>query len=276
MGTTVNKIQMTLDSLTKAWWFYLLLLLPIFIRPYATEGYDVNQTMDVIMQALSKPLIYSVPVLFPIAKAIPVILIIGVMVLGNKLRRAFNVYVALLFLAISIFQNSGQTEIYGLVVTTGNLILVLIVALMWVWEVFAERNDFEPRRIPVWRWWVVPMAAFALLAPVDSSTLSPDFNPVRLLTSEAGLTNCMMIPVILAVLTLYFRTVSLTVLRIMSFAGIYFGIMNVVMWFFVFSYGWWMGLLHIPLLTISIYAFVLGHLKIDKGGAWLKCSEELL
>jgi hypothetical protein len=262
VSTVANKIQMKLDSLTKKWWFYLLLLLPIFIRPYVTEGYTADQTVDVIMQALSKPLIYSVPIFFPIAKAALIILITGVMVLGNRVRRAFNIYFALLFLAIAIFQNAGQTETYGLVVTTGNLILILIVALVWVWEVFVERNDFEPRRIPAWRWWVVPLAAFALLAPVDSITLTPDFSLVRLLTSEAGLTNCMVLPVILSILTLYFPTVNLSVLRIMGFAGIYFGLLNVVIWFFVFSYGWWMGVLHIPLLLISIFAFILGHQKV--------------
>jgi hypothetical protein len=28
--------------------------------------------------------------------------------------------------------------------------------------------------------------------------------------------------------------------------------------FIVISPGWWMGVLHIPLLSISVYAFVLG------------------
>lgn len=228
------------------------------------------------MQALSNPLIYSIPILFPIAKAIPVLLIVGLIILGNRMRRAFNIYTALLFLAVAISQNSGQTETYGLVITFGNLIMVLFIALVWILEIFAERNDFEPRRIPLWRWWVVPIATFALLAPVDSSTLSPDFNPVRLLTSESGLTNCMMIPVILAILTLYYPTVNLSVLRIMSFIGIYFGIMNVVTWFFILSYGWWMGVLHVPLVTLSIYAFVLGHLKIEQELARLKQGEEFL
>jgi hypothetical protein len=155
--------------------------------------------MDVIMEALSQPFIYAVPVLFPIAKVIPVVSVAGVIVLGNKMRRVFSVYVALLFLAIAIFQNAARTETYGLVVSTGNLILVLIVGLLWVWEVFAERNDFTPRKQPLWRWWFMPLAALALLAPADSHTLAPDFSLTRLLTSESGLTNCMMLPVILAV-----------------------------------------------------------------------------
>jgi hypothetical protein len=140
------------------------------------------------------------------------LLIIGVLALGNKIRRAFNIYIGILFLVLAIFQNAGQTKTYGLVVTTGNLILILIVALSWLWEVFAEQNNFEPRKRPLWRWWPVPLAALALLAPVDSITLAPDFRLTQLLTSESRLTSCMMIAVILSVLTLYFPTVNLTLL----------------------------------------------------------------
>jgi hypothetical protein len=36
------------------------------------------------------------------------------------------------------------------------------------------------------------------------------------------------------------------------------GAVNMLVWFVVLPSGWWMGVLHIPLLVISIYAFVLG------------------
>jgi hypothetical protein len=251
-----------LNAITRKWWFYLLLLLPMFARTCASKGYDARQSIEVIMEALANPLIYNFPVLFPIAKAIPVILIVGVILLGNKMRRAFNVYVAFLFLAIAIFQNSAQTAKFGFVVSTGNLIMVLLIALIWIWEVFTEQNDFTPRKRSLWRWWVIPMAALALLAPVSSSASSsvplPDFSLARLLASESGLTNCMMTPVILAVLTLYHPTVNLPLLRVMSFVGIYFGIVNMIVWFIVIPPGWWMGVLHIPLLSISFFAFILG------------------
>jgi hypothetical protein len=85
--------------------------------------------------------------------------------------------------------------------------MVLIVSFVWLWETFAERNDFSPRKRSLWKWWVVPLAIFALLAPVSSSASSsipiPDFTLARLMASESGLTNCMTIPVVLTVLALY-------------------------------------------------------------------------
>ena len=50
--------------------------------------------------------------------------------------------------------------------------------------------------------------------------LTPDVNPIRPLTNQAGLTFCLFTPALLAVLTLFHPTVNLPVLRIL--AAIYF------------------------------------------------------
>jgi hypothetical protein len=241
-----------------------LLLLLFLIPPYASRSYDPRETTDLVLEALSQPLIYTFPALMPIAKAIPAILIIGVAALGNRVRRIFNAYVALLYVALACFQNTALTDAYGLVIIRSNLALFLIVALFWMWEVIAERNDFEPRQQPLWKWWVAPLALLAFLAPIDASTMSPDFSLMHLLTNESGLTYCMMTPVILAVMTLYHPAVNLAVLRVSSFVGMMLGAMNMMIWFVMRPSGWWMGVLHITLLAISIYAFVLAHQREEQ------------
>ena len=256
----LQRIQGKLDALTKKWWLYLILLLLFFIPSQASRDFDPRESMDLIGQVLSNPLIYAFPLLMPIAKLIPAMLIGGVMIFGNRMRRAFNVYVALLYIALAIFQTTAVTDRYGLVVITGNLALVLVVGLLWVWEVIVERHNFAPRRRRLWKWWVAPVAAVALLAPVYASTMTPDFSLVRLLSNEAGLTCCMMTPVVLAVLTLFHPTVNLAVLRASSFMGMLLGAVNMIVWFFVQPWGWWMGVMHIPLVVISVYGFVLGQL----------------
>lgn len=90
-------------------------------------------------------------------------------------------------------------------------------------------------------------------------------SPVRLLTNEAGLTFCMMTPVVLAVLTLFHPTINPAVLRVSSFAGVLLGTANMIVWFAVESWGWWMGVLHIPLVVLSIYAFVIAHVGAPGG-----------
>jgi hypothetical protein len=258
-----KTIQERLDRLTGKWWLYLLLLLLFFTPAYASKGYDPRDSMALTEQVLLNPLIFALPVLMPIAKVIPAVLIVAVVVLGNRVRRAFNGYVALLYMALAVFQAMAFTDQYGFVVLFGNLVTVLVVALLWAWEVFAEENEFEPRTWPLWKWWVAPLALFALLGPVNPSTMSPDFSPLRLLTSESGLTYCMMTPVILAVLTLYYPTVNRAVLRVSSFVGIIYGAVNMLTWFVLKPSGWWMGVLHLPLVAISIYAFVLAHRRVQ-------------
>ena len=253
----IEGIQVKLDAVTRKWWLYVLLLLLFFIPTYAARGYDPRRSVDLIGRVLADPLINAFPVLMPIAKMIPVVLVAGLFAYGNRARRAFNVYVTVLFLALALLQSIALTTEYGLVVLSGNLALVLVVALAWTWEVVAEENDFASRQHPLWRWWVAPVAIVAFLAPIDTGPMSPDFNPVRLLTNEAGLTFCMMTPVVLAVLTLFHPTVNLAALRVTSFAGALFGVVNMIVWFAIEPWGWWMGVLHVPLLLISVYAFAL-------------------
>lgn len=255
----VNKIQGALDRLTRKWWLYILLMLLFFLPSYAERSFDPRQSSDLVGEVLSNPIINTNPILGPIAKLIPVVLIAAIFLSGNRARRLFNSFVALLTLAIALFQNSAITKGHGLVVLTGNLILILVVSFAWMWEVAAERNDFSPRKFPLWKWWVAPVTLLPFLAPVNSISLSPDFNLAGMLTNSSGLTYCFITPVVLAVLSLFHPTVNLPVLRISSFIGILFGAINMLMWFVMEPLGWWMGILHIPLVILSLYTFVLSH-----------------
>jgi hypothetical protein len=248
--------QRRLDWLTRRWWLYPAILVVFFLPPYATGGYDPQASTDLIGATLAAPVIFSLPWLMPVSKVLTLAAVVGVLALGNRARRPFDGYVALAYLAIAIFQNTAQTEAYGLVVLLGNVAVVLLVALFWIWETVAGVNDFSPRRRPLWRWWVAPLALLAFLSPIDPATMAPDFSPLRPLTNESCLTFCMVTPVFLAMLTLFHPSVNLATMRVTGFAGILLGIVNMLTWFVLEPSGWWMGVLHLPLLTISLVAFV--------------------
>ncbi len=253
-----DRIQGKLDALTRQWWLYPILLLLFFLPSQAAKGFDPRESVDLIGQVLSRPLIFSFPILLPVAKVIPVVLIAGVFLLGNRMRRAFNVYVALLYLALAFLQTTAVTDRYGLAIITGNMALILVVGLVWLWEAIAELNDFSQRRRRLWEWWVAPLALVALLAPVDATTMAPDLHPLGMLCNGAGLTFCMMTPVILAVLAVHSPSVNGAVLRISSCVGLLLGAVNLIMWFVLQPWGWWMGVMHIPLVALSAYGLVLG------------------
>ena len=48
------------------------------------------------------------------------------------------------------------------------------------------------------------------------------------------------------------------------FVALIFGLINAITWFGLVPSGWWMGVLHIPLLAISVYAFGLAQHR-DRG-----------
>jgi hypothetical protein len=252
---TITK-QAWPEKLARKWWFFAAILLLFFAPSYSAVRVEPTDIAQLIVEVLSRPLIYSIPALFPIFKIIPILLILAIIVFGDRSTRAFSIYVVVVSVLIAVFQTMAVTESYGFAIMTGSLFVYLLVAAFWIWEAIVGQNDFSPRKVPLWRWWVVPLSFLAFWLPIDE-ILRPDFSPLLILTSEAGVTYCMMTPVFLAVLVLFYPTVNGALLRVTSFVGLITGILNIIQEFFVFPEAWWMGVLHLPLLAISGYAFIL-------------------
>ena len=166
------------------------------------------------------------------------------------------------YLLFAVLQNVSITERYGFGIVTGNFILMLLVAVLWFWEASVNRNNFTLHRFPVIRYWVVPLAFFAFWYPVNPDSMKPDFNLIYLFTNGAGLAFCTMTPVYLGILTLYYPHVNIPSMRVTGLLGIIIGFWNMVVNFlFKPNILWWNGVLHLPLVFISIYAFVLSFRK---------------
>lgn len=257
--TNLTYQQGKLERLTRRWWFYGLFVLIQFIPPYASKGYKFpDEWGDVIMHAIRYAFIYSYSVVFPIFKIIPIILVICIIIFRNKVARIFNIYVSLSYVLFAFGQSVAVTKRYGVAVCTINVVMFLVVAAFWAWEAIVVKNDFKPTRIPLWRYWVVPLLLLAFWYPLDFRTAKPDFNPAHLFTNVAGVTFCMMTSVYVGLLTLYWPRVNQAVLRVTSIVGLIIGLYNVNL-NFIFKPGilWWNGILHIPLLVISLYGLIL-------------------
>lgn len=85
-----------------------------------------------------------------------------------------------------------------------------------------------------------------------------DFNLAYLFINPAGLAFCTMTLVYLSILTLYRPKVNMATLRVTSLLGIIIGFWNMVVNFLMKpDVLWWNGVLHLPLMIVSIYAFIL-------------------
>jgi hypothetical protein len=254
----VQDIQTRLERWTRKWWFFLLIVLVQFIPPYAAKGYDPAQTGLVVSEILRNGLVETWAPVYPLFKIVPMILAALILLLRDRVRSLFSAYAALTYVLFAFLQSIAVTESLGLGIILNNIIMFLLVAAFWLWEAIAQETSFAPQARPWWKYWVVPVAFLAFWYPLNPETGLPDFNPILLFNNVAGLAFCMMTPVYLAVLTLCHPKVNLATLRVTSLIGIIIGLYNMLVNFgFDPSMLWWNGVLHIPLLSISIYAFAL-------------------
>ena len=260
-----NKLHRSkVERITRRWWFFLLFVLLQFVTPpYASKGYRWEEWGNVIMHSLRYAVVCSYPEIFPIFKVIPIVLITLIIIFRNRVGRLFSTYVAFSYILFAVGQNIAVTEKYGVAICTLNLIMFPLVACFWAWEAVVLQNDFSRTKLPIWRYWVVPLAFIAFWYPADIETAKPDFNPLGLFTNVAGVTFCMMTPVYVGLLTLYWPKVNMAVLRVTSLVGLIIGLYNVHLNFYVMpSILWWNGVLHIPLLSISVYGLILSLKKV--------------
>jgi hypothetical protein len=155
-------------------------------------------------------------------------------------------------------QSISVTEKYEIAVCTLNLAMFLIVAMFWIWETIALKNNFAMTRQPMWKYWVVPIALLAFWYPLSPKTAMPDFNLFYLFINGAGLAFCTMTPVYVGLLTLYYPKVNIATLRVTSLVGLIVGLYNMHHNFIIKpDIRWWNGVLHLPLLAISLYGLIL-------------------
>jgi len=256
--TNLIPLQVKLERITRRWWFFgLFVLMQFTIPPYASKGYKIEDWGNVIMHALGNAIVYKHSEIYPFFKVIPIILLVCIFVFRNKVARLFTIYVSISYMLFAIGQNIAITEKYGITICTINLVMFPLVAAFWAWEAVVLKTDYTFRRLPIWRYWVVPLAILAFWAPSGRGG-GPGFNPVLLFTNGAGLAFCMMTPVYVGLLTLYWPRVNLPAMRVTSLVGLIIGLYNMYGNFGINpARRWWNGVLHIPLLVISLYGLIL-------------------
>jgi hypothetical protein len=258
MKAEKSKPTNLMNKTVTKWWFYLIIVLLFFMIPsYTQKGASYQESQNIIKEVLTNPLIYSFTPLFWISKAAFVLLVLLLIFQGEKMPRILASIIAVFYFGIAVFQNTAQTNSFGFAMLSGNVVLMLVVAISWIVEAINPKSDFSSVRVPLWKWWVLPLAVLAFWFPTDASGTTPQFTLTNLVSNGSMLTFCMMTPVVLGILTIFYPRVNIITMRVTSFVGTMFGVTNEVEWFILNPSMWWMGILHIPLITISLYAFAI-------------------
>jgi hypothetical protein len=233
----------------------LILLICTFLPTLAAVPFAQEESTLVIRDVFMRT---SVAYLWlsPAIHVITILLIVALYRYGTRVGRVTDAFFGILFLFFAFSNHIAITENYGLVVLTGNLVPILIVGLFWMWEVYKPLNAYVFPRLPAWRYWVLPFVFLAFWSPINAE-LSPDFNPLLLLTSSFGVMYCPTTPLIVAVLTLIYPRVNIFLLRITSFVGLLIGLFNAMSFFMMPGYTLWNLILHVPLIFISAYGLLI-------------------
>jgi len=234
---------------------FAVLFLCVFLPPITTVSFTAQETTivirDVFIQTSAAYLWLS-----PVIHVTTIVLLIALYLYGPKMGRVVDAYFGILFLFTAFSNHIAMTENYGLAVITGNLVMILIVGLFWMWEAFRPRNEYVFQRLPAWRYWVLPFAILAFWSPINAD-LSPNFSPLLLLTSSFGVMFCPTTPVLIAILTLIYPRVNIHLLRITSFVGLLIGLFNAMSLFVMPGYTLWNLIIHTPLIFISTYGLLI-------------------
>lgn len=230
----------------------LVLFLCIFLPTYASVHFNQQETMlvirDVFIQTSTSYLWLS-----PVIHITTIMLIISIFLYGRRIGRIANAYFGILFIFMALSNHIAISENYGLVVITGNMAQIVVVSLFWFWDVLKSQNVYVFKRLPLWRYWVIPFAVLAFWSPINAN-LTPNFSPLLFLTSSFGMMFCPTTPVVIAILTLIFPRVNKYVLGVTSFVGLLIGAFNAMSLFIMPGYSLWNFILHTPLISISLYS----------------------
>lgn len=256
--TRIQSIQCTLEAKTRRWWFFVgMILLQFLIPPYASKGFALPEWGNIIGYTLGKAWVHSLKPLFPILHVIPTIFILSIIFLRNRVRRAFSLYVGVSYVLFALAQDIAVTPRYGVSIVTINVLMILLVAAVWFWEAVALKNEFAPGKQHLWKYLLLAPAFLAFWYPARNGC-TPDFNPVYMLTGPSGAAFCLMTPVYLTVLIFIHPRVNVMTLRVTGVVGTIIGLYNVVPTLVIWSdTDWWNGVLHVPLLAISVLAVIL-------------------
>jgi len=247
-------------------WLKIVLIIVFFIPAYAQVSYDPSEIGDIIAAVLSNPLVIQVEWLLPIFRLmLLVVIVLSIMGLNFTKKLAMGYYVFVLSI-VGIFQNMANTEEYGFVVLIGNILVQFVVLAFCAYDIFIGKTVIDKENLNVKRLWIIPLMLLAFLMPYSRDSVGnvyPSFS-FNIFYNEAGVTYCMITPVIIGLMLLYSKGVDKATLSIVSYVGFIFGLMNMVTWFGMNNDNWWMGVLHLPLLIIAFYGLIIAYRERPK------------
>lgn len=225
------------------------------LLPIATKGFRWENIGDLIIYTLGHAPIQR---MYPYAWTFQIVSLVMLMLLvlrRETMSRWFMLYAGCCYVLYAIIQNVAVTDKYGFSMVTVNVVMMLLVALLWMREAWRGSSRLTFGNLNRRTAWLIPMALFCLWWPIDMMCgAEPDFSPIHLFAGGSAMAFCPMTPFFLVLLLLSKENIDLTLLRVTALVGFIIGCYN--MGNFATDAGFYLGLYHLPLVGISLYALL--------------------
>lgn len=246
----------TLARISSKWWFFIMLfLLQFLLVPYASVNFDWQHLNDIIYTTLGNAFQTKLGDSTIYFQTLSLLLLVALFIFRNRMRFVFNLYVTLSYALTAIIQNLAVTEKYGLSIVTVNVIMFLFVAYVWLQETLHPENDYSFANFK-WKYsWMIILSLFAYLCPLATDGFN--FNPLHFFHKNSATAFCLITPLFLTIMTLNIPRINIVTYRITAIIGTIIGFYNMFAFFNPYTVN--LGILHIPLLTVSLYAWILSY-----------------
>ena len=253
---------MKIQKLIYRKWYKVMLVMIMFIPVITQEKFDSRYTVNVIAEVLKHPYIDNIGILLPVTKVFLFLAFLSLFFMKKHGEKILLGYYAGILIPVSLFQNMAETQ-YGFTFVVGNMIIQLLVCIVLIADLVKGASCISSDQLDRTKLWVISLMCFAFMMPyaIQNDIIVPSLSSV--LTNEAGVTYCMITPVILGMMILFHRGMNPETMHIAAFVGFSFGILNMMTWFGFQIQNWWMGICHLPLFILSFYALRLSAKKAE-------------
>lgn len=251
----------TFDRFLLSWRFIVLMVILQFILPpVASKGFQWEAWGDIIVNTLMHAFIQNMYLHAWVFQVAAIGMLLLLIVRKEKMSRWFMLYAGCCFVLYSVIQNMALTEKYGFSMVTINVVMMLLVAILWFRGAMRGNSLFTFSNLTWKTAWTIPVAFFCLWWPMDMAQgATPDWNLMHLFTGGSAMAFCPMTPIFLTLLILSRNDVDLALLRATALVGFIVGCYN--MGNFGTDAGLYLGLYHLPLVGISLYALLISKKK---------------
>lgn len=245
------------EKASRKWWFFVILLTAqSVLLPIVSRNFDPQNIQGMVSCTLGNAIQNHLGSLNILFQSLFVLMIVLLLVFKNKVRTLFNAYVAVSYTAFAFIQNIAVTERYGFSVVTVNFAMFLFVAYVWIRETFSPDNSYEFKPFQ-WKYvWMIVLALFAFYCPFTNHG-EMDWSLAHFFTRNTATAFCLTTPLFLTILTLNLPNVNIVTYRITAIIGVVIGLYNMMN--FLNPHTVFLGVVHLPLLIISLYSAILSY-----------------